>query len=91
MPEAARALLEYSVERKGFERVVAPVFAQNERSRRAAETRGLRLEGVRCSCVEYRGRCGDQAISMLRCAVNGARESAERHGAPRESAARTRT
>ncbi len=47
------------------ERIYAPIFAENAKSRRAAEKMGLRFEGVLRSCVEFRGERRDEAIYAI--------------------------
>ncbi|MEO6602570.1 MAG: GNAT family protein [Polyangiaceae bacterium] len=65
MPEAARALIEYAFRTTPVERIYAPVFAQNAKSRRAAEKIGLRFEGVLRSSVEFRGERRDEAVYAI--------------------------
>lgn len=68
--EAARALLAHAVAATPVERVFAPVFAGNTRSRRVAEKLGMQLDGVLRSHVVVRGRRSDVAIySLLRAEV----------------------
>ena len=67
VPEAGRRLIRHAFETTDVARVFAPIFAQNEKSRRAAEKMGLELDGVLRSAVQYRGRRWDEAIySVLR-------------------------
>jgi ribosomal-protein-alanine N-acetyltransferase len=66
-PEAARALLEHAFSTTPVERIFAPIFVENSKSRRAAEKIGLTLEGVLRSSLRLRGRRWDQSIySILR-------------------------
>lgn len=62
VPEAARALIQFAFRTTRVERIYAPVFVENEKSRRAAEKIGLSFEGVLRSCVEFRGQRRDEAI-----------------------------
>lgn len=65
--EAVRRLLDYAFETTDVERIFAPIFAANSRSRRMAEKAGLTLDGVLRSALAFRGRRRDEAIySMLR-------------------------
>jgi len=67
VPEAARALIAHAFRTTDVERIYAPIFAENAKSRRAAEKMGLRFEGVLRSAVEFRGQRRDEAIySILR-------------------------
>ncbi len=67
VPEAARALLEHAFSTTPVERIYAPMFAENTRSRRAAEKMGLILEGVLRSSLVFHGRRWDESIySILR-------------------------
>ncbi len=54
-PEAARALLDHAFLTTPVERVFAPIFAENVKSRRAAEKMGLTLEGVLRSSPQLAG------------------------------------
>jgi len=65
VPEAARALIQYAFRTTNVQRIYAPIFAENAKSRRAAEKIGLRFEGVLRSSVEFRGRRWDQAIYAI--------------------------
>jgi RimJ/RimL family protein N-acetyltransferase len=57
------------------ERVFAPIFVENVKSRRAAEKIGLTLEGVLRSSLSLRGRRWDQSIySILRSDAGVPRE-----------------
>lgn len=70
VPEAGRALVRFAFETTTVERIYAPIFSQNSKSRRAAEKMGLRFEGVLRSCLELRGQRWDEAIySVLRSEV----------------------
>jgi ribosomal-protein-alanine N-acetyltransferase len=62
MPEAVRALVRRAFETTDVQRIFAPIFAENVKSRRAAEKAGLSFEGVLRSNVEHQGRRWDQAI-----------------------------
>lgn len=65
--EAGRALMAHAFESTDVERIFAPVFAPNQKSRRAAEKMGMQLDGVLRSKQVMRGRRWDEAIySMLR-------------------------
>jgi ribosomal-protein-alanine N-acetyltransferase len=67
LPEAARRLVEHAFATTDVERIYAPIFADNAKSRRAAEKIGLRLDGVLRSAVDFHGRRWDEAIySVLR-------------------------
>jgi ribosomal-protein-alanine N-acetyltransferase len=65
VPEAARALIEFAFRTTPVERIYAPIFAENAKSRRAAEKMGLRFEGVLRSAVEFRGQRRDEAIYAI--------------------------
>ena len=66
-PEAVRQLLAQAFDTTDVERMYAPIFAENTRSRRLAEKVGLTLEGVFRSALAFRGRRWDEAIySILR-------------------------
>jgi RimJ/RimL family protein N-acetyltransferase len=83
VPEAARALIRYAFRTTKVERIYAPIFAENTKSRSAAEKMGLRLEGVLRSAVEFRGRRWDEAVySILRgeSELAGRRSEAEAGG-----------
>jgi ribosomal-protein-alanine N-acetyltransferase len=62
LPEAARALLRHAFRTTKVQRVHAPIFAENVKSRRAAQKIGLQLEGVLRSSVEFNGVRRDEAI-----------------------------
>ncbi|HEY4103614.1 MAG TPA: GNAT family N-acetyltransferase [Polyangiaceae bacterium] len=62
VPEAAGALMRYAFRHTDVERIFAPIFADNQKSRRAAEKMGLKFEGIQRSALEYRGRRWDEAI-----------------------------
>jgi [ribosomal protein S5]-alanine N-acetyltransferase len=62
VPEAGRRLLDVIFANPAVERVEAPIFADNARSRRAAEKMGLHLDGVIRSARFLRGRRWDEAI-----------------------------
>lgn len=65
--EAGRALMAHAFEATDVERIFAPVFAPNQKSRRAAEKMGMQLDGVLRSKKVMRGQRWDEAIySMLR-------------------------
>ncbi len=67
LPEAGRALVRFAFETTNVERIFAPIFAENTKSRRAAEKIGMKLDGVLRSTRELRGRRWDEAIySILR-------------------------
>jgi ribosomal-protein-alanine N-acetyltransferase len=65
VPEAARALIEFAFRTTPVERIYAPIFAANTKSRRAAEKIGLRLEGVLRSSVEFGGVRRDEAVYAI--------------------------
>lgn len=65
VPEAGRALIEHAFRTTRVERIFAPIFAENAKSRRAAEKMGLRFEGILRSSVEYRGVRRDEAIYAI--------------------------
>jgi RimJ/RimL family protein N-acetyltransferase len=66
-PEAARVLIDYAFSEGLAERIYAPVFAENEKSRRAAVKMGLTLDGVLRSSLCFHGRRWDEAVySILR-------------------------
>jgi ribosomal-protein-alanine N-acetyltransferase len=65
VPEAARALIQFAFRTTRVERVYAPIFADNAKSRRAAEKIGLHFEGVLRSCVEFHGERRDEAIYAI--------------------------
>ena len=60
--EAARKLIDHVFSTTQVVRIQAPVFADNTRSRRAAEKLGLTLEGIHRSTRFLRGRRWDEAI-----------------------------
>jgi ribosomal-protein-alanine N-acetyltransferase len=64
-PEAARALLDHAFSTTAVERIFAPIFAENMRSRRAAEKMGLTLEGVLRSSLVLHGRRWDESIYAI--------------------------
>jgi ribosomal-protein-alanine N-acetyltransferase len=67
VPEAGRALMMRAFESTDVMRIFAPVFAENARSRRAAEKMGMKLEGVLRSAILCKGSRRDLAIySILR-------------------------
>lgn len=67
MPEAARRLMAHAFETTAVARIEAPIFAENARSRRAAEKMGMRLDGVLRASRALRGRRWDVAVySLLR-------------------------
>ena len=65
VPEAGRALIEYAFRTTPVERIFAPIFAENAKSRRAAEKMGLRFEGILRSSVEFHGVRHDEAIYAI--------------------------
>ena len=65
MPEAARTLIAHAFETTDMQRIEAPIFAQNVRSRRAAEKMGMLLDGVLRSSRAARGQCWDVAIYAI--------------------------
>jgi [ribosomal protein S5]-alanine N-acetyltransferase len=70
MPEAGRALLRFAFQSLPVQRIYAPIFSANAKSRRAAEKMGLTFEGVLRSCLELRGQRWDEAIySVLRAEI----------------------
>ena len=65
--EAGRRLVAHVFETTAAERVYARIFAENERSRGAARSIGLRPEGILRSSVSFHGRRWDEAAySVLR-------------------------
>ncbi len=64
-PEAVTRLLDFAFRTTDAERIVAPIFAENARSRRLAEKTGLTLDGVLRSARAYRGRRWDEAIYAI--------------------------
>lgn len=65
--EAGRALLAHAFASTPVEKVFAPIFADNSKSRRLAEKLGLQLDGVLRSHVIVRGQRWDVAsYSILR-------------------------
>jgi ribosomal-protein-alanine N-acetyltransferase len=64
-PEAGRRVIRHAFETTSAERIFAPIFAENAKSRRAAEKMGLAFEGVLRSAAVYRGRRWDQAIYAI--------------------------
>lgn len=68
--EAGRALIAHAFASTPVERVFAPIFAANSRSRRVAEKLGMQLEGILRSHLAVRGQRWDAAIySLLRAEV----------------------
>jgi cupin fold WbuC family metalloprotein len=66
-PEAVRGLIDHAFRTTDVERIVAPIFADNARSRRLAEKLGFTLDGVMRSALMFRGRRWDEAVySILR-------------------------
>jgi len=65
VPEAVRALIRYAFRTTNVQRIYAPIFADNAKSRRVAEKIGLRFEGVLRSSVEFRGERRDEAIYAI--------------------------
>jgi [ribosomal protein S5]-alanine N-acetyltransferase len=65
VPEAARALIQFAFRTTPVERIYAPIFTGNAKSRRTAEKIGLRFEGVLRSSVEFRGVRRDEAIYAI--------------------------
>lgn len=67
IPEAGRALIAHALATTPVERIFAPVFAPNSKSRRTAEKLGMQLDGVLRSHVTLRGQRWDEAVySLLR-------------------------
>ncbi len=67
MPEAGRALMRYAFGKFSVERIYAPIYADNAKSRRAAEKMGMKLDGILRSAKLVRGRRRDECIySILR-------------------------
>jgi [ribosomal protein S5]-alanine N-acetyltransferase len=84
IPEAGRALLQFVVANSDVERIYAPIFACNAKSRRAAEKLGMQLDGVLRSALSLHGQRWDEAIySILRSDVIGVRADEARAGAVR--------
>jgi len=70
MPEAGRELIAFAFRTTPVERIYAPIFGANAKSRRAAEKMGMTFEGVLRSALELRGQRWDEAIySVLRSEV----------------------
>jgi RimJ/RimL family protein N-acetyltransferase len=68
VPEAARLLIDHVFAHTSAQRIYAPIFAENEKSRRAAVKMGLTFEGVLRQSLCFRGRRWDQAVyAALRC------------------------
>lgn len=65
MPEALRALVRFTFATTGTQRIFAPIFAENDKSRRCAVKSGLHFEGVLRSSIEYRGVRRDEAIYAI--------------------------
>ena len=66
MPEAVRALLAHALETTDVQRIFAPIFAENDKSRRAAEKAGLSFTGrAALECRAPRPALGSQAIYAL--------------------------
>jgi cupin fold WbuC family metalloprotein len=63
--EAVRRLLDHAFHTTDVERIFAPIFAENSRSRRLAEKAGLRLDGVLRSALAFRGRRWDEAVYAI--------------------------
>lgn len=67
VPEAARALCAHAFASTPVERIYAPIFAVNHKSRRVAEKLGMHLDGVLRASLKIRGQRWDEAIySLLR-------------------------
>lgn len=62
VPEAARLLIDHVFTHTDAQRVYAPIFAENEKSRRAALKMGLTFEGVLRQSLCFRGRRWDEAV-----------------------------
>jgi RimJ/RimL family protein N-acetyltransferase len=62
VPEAARLLIDHLFANSDAQRVYAPIFAQNEKSRRAALKMGLTFEGVLRQSLCFRGQRWDEAV-----------------------------
>ena len=62
LPGAAQLLIDHAFATRDVERIYAPIFSENTRSRRAAEKIGLRLDGVLRSARAFHGRRWDEAI-----------------------------
>ena len=65
VPEAAQVLIRHAFQHTNVQRIYAPIFAENVKSRRAAEKIGLTLEGILRSSVEFRGQRRDEAIYAI--------------------------
>ena len=65
VPEAAAELIRYAFRTTRVHRIYAPIFADNAKSRRAAEKIGLKFEGVLRSSIEVRGERRDEAIYAI--------------------------
>jgi ribosomal-protein-alanine N-acetyltransferase len=65
VPEAGRRLIGHAFDTTDVARIYAAVFAENAKSRRAAEKMGLVFEGVLRSAASYRGRRWDEAIYAI--------------------------
>jgi|SRR5690606_2410644 len=67
VPEAGRALLRRAFQTTDVERIYAPIFEENEKSRRAAEKMGLKFEGIHRSALAIRGsRCSEAVYAIIR-------------------------
>jgi [ribosomal protein S5]-alanine N-acetyltransferase len=65
--EAGTALMARAFATTDVERIFAPIFAPNHKSRRAAEKMGMKLDGVLRSKQRIHGQRWDEAVySMLR-------------------------
>ena len=65
IPEAGRALMRHVFATTSVQRIYAPVFAPNVKSRRAAEKIGMTLDGVLRSSVDYHDKRWDEAIYSI--------------------------
>jgi ribosomal-protein-alanine N-acetyltransferase len=65
VPEAGRRLVRHAFETTDVARIFAPIFAENAKSRRAAEKMGLRFEGVLRSAARHQGRRWDEAVHAI--------------------------
>ena len=67
LPEAARKLIDHVFRTTQVNRIYAPIFGENEKSRKAAQKIGMTLDGVLRQSLFFRGARRDEAIySILR-------------------------
>jgi ribosomal-protein-alanine N-acetyltransferase len=67
VPEAGRKLIDTMFRSSAVERIYAPIFGENEKSRKAASKMGMTLDGVLRQSICFRGVRRDEAVySILR-------------------------